>query len=54
MWNSLHDLWNALLFDEEYILNYIDKLVLALNKEDINEIENIANDIRAENISIEN
>ena len=46
MWNALHELWNALLFDDEELLNYIDILVLSLNEYNASEIEDIAMNIR--------
>ena len=53
MWNALHELWNALLFDDGFVLNYIDNLVLALDEYDANKIENIAKDIRIQGIKNE-
>ena len=46
MWNALHELWNALLFDDDKLLNYIDILISSLNKYNANEIEDIAMNIR--------
>ena len=48
MWNALYELWNALLFDDGFVLNYVDNLVLALGEYDANKIENIAKDIRVQ------
>lgn len=45
---ALHTLWNALLFDGEYVVGYEDALIEALNAQDGPQIEAVAYSIRAD------
>ncbi len=46
MWDALHELWNALLFDDEVLLEHAEPLALALKTEDVKGIEAVATAIR--------
>ena len=46
--SALHELWNALIFDGEYITGFEDEVISALTEKDAQEIKSVAMDIRLE------
>lgn len=53
-WNSLHELWNALMFADESLDLYIDELVLALGESEFDAVYNIAMNMRIADVKVEN